>query len=207
MGTTPTMGIPFPESTDPVANGAQNMEDLATAVDSVSGLVKITPTTVAGTGVTISAGNVLMAGTGGVASLNGVFSSKFRCYRIVINHTISNQVLYFRLRVAGSDAITNNYSYGTIYRAYSNAVAGFFNGANLSTNVIGYGDVNTTSVVTIDVSNPFLTLPTNTTGTCSWSGAGGYVGGYHSLFTSYDGFTIFAASGVMSGEISVYGYN
>lgn len=170
------------------------------------GLWKITPTSVAGTGVSISGSNVLMAGTGGSASLNGVFTSDFRSYRIVVNHTISNQVLYFRMRGAGTDATANNYSYITTYRAYSNAVAGYFNGAALSTSVIGYCDVNTTATTTIDIQNPALALPTNMTGTCSWSGAGAYVGSYHSLFTAYDGFTLFAASGVMSGQIQVYGY-
>lgn len=39
MGTTPTYSWPYPESTDPVANGAQDIEDLALAVENtVSGL-------------------------------------------------------------------------------------------------------------------------------------------------------------------------
>jgi hypothetical protein len=39
MGTTPTYSWPYPESTDPVANGAQDIEDLALAVEStVSGI-------------------------------------------------------------------------------------------------------------------------------------------------------------------------
>lgn len=33
MGTTPTYSWPYPESTDPVANGAQDIEDLALAVE------------------------------------------------------------------------------------------------------------------------------------------------------------------------------
>jgi len=39
MGTTPTYSWPYPEPTDPVANGAQDIEDLALAVEStVSGI-------------------------------------------------------------------------------------------------------------------------------------------------------------------------
>ena len=39
MGTTPTYSWPYPESTDPVANGAQDIEDLALAIEStVSGI-------------------------------------------------------------------------------------------------------------------------------------------------------------------------
>lgn len=39
MGTTPTYSWPYPEATDPVANGAQDIEDLALAVEStVSGI-------------------------------------------------------------------------------------------------------------------------------------------------------------------------
>ena len=41
MGTTPTYSWPYPESTDPVANGAQDIEDLALAVETtVSGLTE-----------------------------------------------------------------------------------------------------------------------------------------------------------------------
>jgi hypothetical protein len=207
MGTTNQMGIPYPESTDAVANGASAMESLAQMVDTKTGLVEITPTSVAGTGVTISGGSVIMAGTGGSASLNGVFSSKYRFYRVLINFTVSNQVLYFRLRSGGADMFLNNYNYATTYTAYGTGVFGNFNGVALSTNVIGFCDVNTTAQCSLDIVNPFLSLPTNTTGTVSWSGAGGHVSGYHSLFAGYDGFTIFAVSGVMSGEIKVYGYN
>ena len=39
MGTTPTYSWPYPEPTDPVANGAQDIEDLALAVETtVSGI-------------------------------------------------------------------------------------------------------------------------------------------------------------------------
>lgn len=34
MGTTPTYSWPYPEPTDPVADGAQNIEDLALAIES-----------------------------------------------------------------------------------------------------------------------------------------------------------------------------
>jgi hypothetical protein len=41
MGTTPTYSWPYPEPTDPVANGAQDIEDLALAVETtVSGLTQ-----------------------------------------------------------------------------------------------------------------------------------------------------------------------
>jgi hypothetical protein len=171
------------------------------------GIWKVTPTSVAGTGVALSGSDVTMAGTGGSASLNGVFNSNYRAYRIVINHTVSSQVLYFRLRASGSDITANNYSYAATYQAYSNGAQGVFYGVNLSTNVIGYCDVNTTAISTFDIENPALSLPTNITGGASWQGAGGSVSGYHSLFTAYDGFTIFAASGTISGQIQVYGYN
>jgi hypothetical protein len=182
-------------------------ETLRAADMNAVGMWKVTPTSVAGTGVTLSGSNVLMAGTGGSASMNGIFNSNYRFYRILINHTVSNVVLYCRLRLAGSDAVTNLYSYNTTYRAYSNATVGFFNGSTLSAPVIGYGDANTTSQVSIDIMNPALALPTNISGTCSWSGAMGYTGAYHSPFTAYDGFTIFAGAGNMAGQMQVYGYN
>lgn len=65
MGTTPTYSWPYPEPTDPVANGAQDIEDLALAVEStVSGItggkiLQIVSTTKTDTfSVSLAVGNV-----------------------------------------------------------------------------------------------------------------------------------------------------
>lgn len=69
MGTTSKMSIPYPESSDYVADGATAMENLATQVDSKSGLVFISTKTVA---------------TGTYVEWNGeIDSSKFDNYRII----------------------------------------------------------------------------------------------------------------------------
>lgn len=169
------------------------------------GLWKLIPTSVAGTGVSLSGSNITMSGSGSAVSVNGVFSNDYRCYRIITNFTTSN-VLYFRLRSSGTDDVNNNYRYAVNYQIYGSGVVQSWYGSGLSTNVVGYCDVNTTAISTFDVENPATGLPTNISGTAAWSTAGGYVAGYHTLFTSYDGFTLFAASGTLSGIIQVYGY-
>jgi hypothetical protein len=105
--STPIYGFPYPLGTDPVGQGAQDIQDLATAVesqfvtsDASLGLVKVTPTNVVGTGASItSSGSVLLSGTGTVR-VDGCFTSEFRQYRILYfgnssNASISNGRLRF----------------------------------------------------------------------------------------------------------------
>lgn len=170
------------------------------------GLWTAVPTTVQGTGVTLSGAKTNFTASTAV-SLNGVFSANYRRYRVEINHTMTvGQVLYFRLR-SGSDNATNNYSYILSYRGYATGNNGTFNGSLLSTSVISYSDANTTGFASFDIDAPFLATPTHTIGSSAWAGASAWTGQHHNLSSSYDGFTVFINSGgTMTGSINVYGY-
>lgn len=178
----------------------------ASAMDSI-GLWKVSPTSVAGTGVSLSDGKVSFSASTAI-SVNGCFTSAYRRYRVEINYvnTVA-QVLYWRLRAAGTDATTNNYGYITAYRSYAAAAQGNFNGNALSTSVVGYGAANTSAHLCFDIDAPQLAERTTLSGTCAWQDAAAWVGSQHSLTTSYDGMTFFIASGGVSyGTINIYGY-
>lgn len=171
------------------------------------GLWKIAPTSVAGTGVSLSSGQVVFSGSTAI-SVNGCFTSNYRRYRVEINYvnTVA-QVLYWRLRASGSDAVTNNYGYITAYRSYAAGAQGNFAGSALSTSVVGYGAANTSAHLAFDIDAPQLAERTTLSGTCAWQDAAAWVGSQHSLATAYDGMTFFIASGGVSyGTINIYGY-
>lgn len=172
-----------------------------------TGLQLVTPTSIVGTGATLVNSNVLMSGTGNSVSLNGVFTSAFRRYKIIVSYTVPAQKLMLRLRLSGSDISTANYGSTVLFCSFVNGASGSFFANAASQIIIGYCNSNTTALSTLDIDSPSMGLPTNFSGTTSWNDAGGSLGGYQSLFTAYDGFTIFSESGgAMSGQISVYGY-
>jgi hypothetical protein len=172
------------------------------------GLWEMVPTSVAGTGVTLSGSQVVFSASTAI-SVNGCFTSDFRRYRVELNFVNTvGQVFYWRLRAAGSDAVTNNYGYITAYRSYAAGAQGNFFGAALSTSPLGYGAANTSAQLSFDIDAPYLADRTTLSGTAAWQDAAAWVGSQHSLATSYDGMTFFIASGgVTYGTINIYGYN
>jgi len=84
MGVT-SNGLPYPENSDFVADGAMAIKDLAENVDVKAGLWRLTPTSVSGTGASIVNGNVVVSSGGTNFTVNGVFSSKFRAYKLIIS--------------------------------------------------------------------------------------------------------------------------
>ena len=99
MGTTNTMGIPYPESTDAVANGATAMESLAEAVDVKTGLVRIAGGTQSGTAA---------------LNVDSVFTSKFLNYRLVltaIESTVADRAVRINFRSGGVTNAAFNYVY------------------------------------------------------------------------------------------------
>jgi hypothetical protein len=174
------------------------------------GLVLVKPSSVVN-GTDNGKGTVSFSGVSSV-SLNGVFNSTYKRYRILSDFVGStNNDVLFRLRVAGADATASNYGIQGLYADASSVgaarnaqgywyvneirVAGryiqeyeLFNPAAASQT---YGFGRSTSIVTADTTQVFQTL----------SSLG------HSLSTAYDGFTLYTATGTFTGSVSVYGYN
>jgi hypothetical protein len=143
-------------------------------------------------------------------SVNDVFSATYDNYRILVSWSASvgDIDLSMRLRVGGTDNTTSNYNMQRL-DANATGVAGERTANQTSFNRVasqGTLDFNNYSQ---DVFKPFLATPThfNLVGMASRSSS--YirfgVGGFNAT-TSFDGFTIFPASGNITGSISVFGY-
>jgi hypothetical protein len=204
MATTTNYGWTTPDDTALVKDGAAAIRTLGSSIDT-------SLNTALGTK---KAGLVLLNTTSFSAvasqSINDVFSATYDNYRIVINQNASvDTSFYFRLRVAGADNTASNYAWVKfLYRSGIQIDSG--NGSdtfwNLATN-----SVVRRGLITIDIGQPFATQNTVFNTQFSWSDASfqvsGIAGGNTSVTTSYTGFTIFPASGTITGEVSVYGYN
>jgi hypothetical protein len=147
-------------------------------------------------------------------SMNDIFSATYDYYRIVFNLTTSadNPWALFRLRVAGADNTTSNYSSS-------------FSGSNKSSATQSH-DLNGTSwvravnmasggtTISMDIQNPFATERTlanmtagafRTSATTVVLNATG--SGFFNDTTSFTGLTILPDSGTITGKAKVYGYS
>ena len=182
---------------------------------SKNGLHLITPTSVAKTGAsstaTISANGSVEFSACETLSLNGVFSADYDNYMIVMRYDSSladqtNAAFQLRWRVSGADSSTaNSYVYQNL-AAYGATVAASRTTASeyRISNVTG----NLKSGLVLNVYGPFLTQPTAARSASCTTYDNAEINDYagtHNQSTSYDGFTLIAASGTISGRVAVYG--
>lgn len=213
MPTTPNYGWTYPSSSGYVKNGASDMQTIATGVDTTlgtalnnktrSGLVLITSQTI-GSGVS-------------TVSLNSVFSTNFKSYRIIYSpdaSSLTGTVTYMRFRTGSTDNSTSNYSWAGNQVTYTNSAS---TAANSSQNLgfIGYGSYTSPAswgTYVLDIFNPFLSQYTLWESAGTGVQSGGVLtrttfGGYFNANTSFDGITFFPIAGTLTGgTIAVYGY-
>lgn len=148
-----------------------------------------------------------------VASLtaDGVFTSSYTNYRIVIRYqTSTSSELAMQLRASAVDTATN-YNYQRI-SANSTTVAGVQSTSQTSA-FIGQDPGAFTSLVTLELSGPQLAEPTVYQAFCTRNG-GAYTApqivqyfGNQSASTAFDGIKFLVASGTTTGTYSIYGYS
>ena len=176
------------------------------------GLAKIVPTSVAvgsGTGSVDSNGSVTFSGASSV-SLNSCFNSIYQNYRIIINidSVGVDRNLTFRFRKSGSDKTGANYSYYSFLYQSDNANASFY-GQNQTSFKIG--EYYSATSFYADIANPTSTTQYKNIvipyaeGRSDFVRTGLCAGSWWSTDDA-DGFTIFASSGTISGNIKIYGY-
>jgi hypothetical protein len=179
-----------------------------------AGLRMVVPSSISvgsGSGSANAAGYVTFSGVSSL-SLNGIFSSLYDSYRLVINldpNATGYSSITGRLRTSGTDASGSNYSF---YGMYVDSGGGPARDAGTNITSMSIADSNTGGgLSTVDVVNPFVAKRTffNITRNNATSANTGYqlflVGGCHNVTTSYDGLTLnFTYS--QSGTIAVYGY-
>jgi hypothetical protein len=205
--TTTNYGFDIPQSTDLVKDGATAIatlgQDIDTAMNTALGTKK--------------AGMVLLnttsfSGVTGVSATANTFSSTYTNYKIFLTFTASSATenTLFRMRAAGTDATGTDY----VYRGFTSTNSALANSAADSQTSWLLGQVRTgfasRTFYNIDLVNPFLALPTTFNLQTFFDTVvltGSTRSGIHIQSVSYDSFSFFPASGTITGEYSIYGYN
>jgi hypothetical protein len=170
------------------------------------GLNLVAATSINNTGgtVTASGGQVTLSAVESV-SLNGVFSSLYDNYRILLIGvgSANGMAMAFRLRVGGVDNSANNYTTQNI-RATTTTPA---SSNQTATSISPMPAANTTQMfLQTEVFRPFLAIATQFSST---TGRTDYIQnevGIHTVASSFDGFTISTPSNNFTGVLRVYGY-
>jgi hypothetical protein len=144
-------------------------------------------------------------------SVNSVFSSTYRNYRIILDITSVSGTpdIRMKMRASGTDSTTGLYQSRMLMYANTMYVDELSNQAYWW---VGLQD-NTkqeAGATAFDLFTPNVAIKTKMNGIV-W-GVGGAqflspVGGYVNNSTQYDGFTIYTTGGTMDGSVTIYGYS
>lgn len=182
-------------------------------VTAQSGLVPITPSSVVNgslSGYTTTFSSVSSV------SLNGVFSSTYDNYRVIINnftHNSAGQVqVWMRLRLSGTDASGATDYKTQWWRLYGGVTAA--NGGSTGQNLmsLGYASTGGKASYSMDIMDPGRAATTTQVfqGHAYQSDIATYIAingsNSHTVSTAYDGFTISSDSSTFSGTVRVYAY-
>jgi hypothetical protein len=204
MPTTPG-GLPYPNSTDPVANGAQDIQDLAEAVDNNLGLWHV--------------GTFTASGTSRALVCDNIFTSDYDFYRIYfsLRSTINTNACFFQYINTSGTALNTGYG-GTAYGMdYFGGTSTFIATLNATTvQYLGYlpnsGATSAKLNAIIDIANPFLNERTICSGIQSGISSGfafhgGNINGIHNTDVILRGIRIDnGGAGNLTGKVRVYGY-
>jgi len=148
-------------------------------------------------------------------SVNSVFSATYVNYKIMIDLTatsINATTINLRFRASGTDTTTNYKSYLATPLDNNYTTGGAITLVSTTNIIAGYRHrtVNESSSY-FEINNPFATKNTltnggyNSTGTSS-EGNAGTLAGILLDSTSYDGFSLIASTGTITGTVRIYGY-
>jgi hypothetical protein len=141
-------------------------------------------------------------------TLNNIFTSEFRNYRIVLSGTASGtNPIYYRFTVAGSETATN-YSYTLVACGPTDAApTKQLGGTSVSAGVTGYF-VTASNSYAFDILDPQVADYTKVISRGLYSTAvSDDSSGVLAANTQFDGMSIFPGAGTFTGVLSVYGYN
>jgi hypothetical protein len=143
-------------------------------------------------------------------SINNVFSSTYENYKIVIalEKSASTGFIYMRLRAGGSDNTTSVHYSAAQYLQVDGAASG---AAKISAGTELQFNDSSDLYTSLDVFKPNVASKTYISGTKNLFkySTQFYQGDFSGLFnntTVFDGFTIYPASGTITGTIRIYGY-
>ena len=172
------------------------------------GLHLITPSSV--TGGTLSGATVNIGSGVSSVAVNGVFSSTFDNYKILVNGTLNTVPTAIGLRFGG---VTSGYEWSNIQIAYGGTVTGY--GSNSDSEIEQLGICTSTEelAMSLEVFAPYLSTNTQVVGSGldprPSQGALRYTAGFYSSNTSFTSFTLLPTSGgtMTGGTLRVYGYS
>jgi hypothetical protein len=198
-------------------NTYQWVEHRSEIARSQVGLVPIVPTSIAvasGTG-SVSSSGVVSFTTATSISLNGVFTSAYTNYRMIIRiptTSVAAQLTY-RFRSAGTDNSTSNY-YQSWFINRSTGATQTNNGSGVANTLVSWAAAYTNdwTMWIGDVMSPALVTKKNIFGKGAGADSTSF---YHvdssSMFNastfSFDGITLFPSAGNMTGTVQILGYN
>ena len=169
-----------------------------------AGMDLITPTSVAGTGVTVSGGAVTFTAATSV-SVNGCFTATYDNYKIVLVGISSSAgaAVPMRVRAAGTDASGSDYVSQLVYGDNTTVAGSTTTTTSFPTAIV----CNTVSMIAdISLFRPFLAATTQTVVVGGRSNYLSTTSGYHNQAVSYDGFSILPSAINITGTLRVYGY-
>ena len=149
--------------------------------------------------------------SGASTTADGVFTSSYTNYRIVIRFTTSAANLSMQLRAATVNT-TANYNFQLI-EASSTTVSGARTGPTSSATIGDNSAGSFYSLAVLDLSGVQLAEPTVYNSLCTRNN-GAYtatrtinLAGNQSDSTAFDGINFLVSSGTMSGSYTIYGYS
>ena len=212
MSTLKATNLQHPSAASPnVVMGSTGSVAVAGALTG-AGMDLVTPSSIAYSGgsASVSGGGVSFSGSTSV-SLNGVFSSLYQNYAIVIcsKGTVGGLAsTLLRFRAAGSDT-TTNYSYLAMYNTHTGGPNRSAGAATTSGFIGAVGDWDNQIVVNVakpNISGTNIAYSGTYISPGSTASEAGNYGGWLTATAVYDGITVFVNSGTFTGTIRVYGY-
>lgn len=178
-----------------------------------AGVAPVVPSSVAGTGVTVSAtGAVQFVASGTVASpisVNGCFTTTFDNYEIVLTTTSKSaaQNIQMRLRVGGADNSTaSSYNFQRDTKNATSITTATTTGMAWELEAGGQivSSIRTFVFAPALARATTLDVPNSVGGPTIYTAT---IGGNHTATSSFDGFSVYLLSGNMTGTLRIYGYN
>jgi hypothetical protein len=180
-----------------------------------AGLTLVVPSSVAGTGVSVTTLGTVNFSAASSVSINGVFdSTKYDNYRILVDvqgvSTASS--LNFHLRASGTDETGTNYTQTFFFNPTSTTVGV----ATLTSSTYGQITANTGLRHSVVMDLMDVAAPRPAVGnvqSMDWGGSAAtapFISAIalgHALSAVYDGVSFTPSTGTISGTIRVYGYN
>jgi hypothetical protein len=151
----------------------------------------------------------------GSANINNVFTSTYRHYRVILQLTAAtaDANINMKMRQNGVDTSTNYY-FGGAYGIFTGTNSNWSgnNTTQWSLGSIDTSNQNISQSYSMDIYSPQVTRDTNISlqGWSQEQGGNTYwlsFSGTQNTGTQFDGFSIIASAGNISGKTSIYGYN